>query len=423
FGSGSFTDPNAAAAGTPEEQVARLGHQSDLVRLGLAGNLTDFAFPTSTGEVKSGSEIDYNGQPAGYAQEPQEVISYVDAHDNETLYDVLAMKLPADTSMADRLRMNTLSLATTALAQTPSFWHAGADILRSKSLDRNSYNSGDHFNRVDWSLQDNNFGVGLPMAADNESKWDLMAPLLASSDLKPDPQEISRAGEMSQELLELRFSTDLFRLGSAELIQEKVTFPEAGADAAPGLIVMSIDDRAGTDVDPDLEGVLAVFNAGPEPITREIDGFAGREFELSPVQQSGVDEVVQDTTWSADTGAVTIPGRTVAVLVAPEDDGGQTPEEGLADSDEAADSSESAGSVDTAGHENTQDTNGYGSIQGSDAAEENNGAADRDAGGALSTTGISLPVIVGLALLAILLGATILWISRHRSAPPHVSGR
>src|SRR5699024_7055337 len=162
--------------------------------------------------------------------------------------------------------------------------------------------------------------------------------------------EISRAGEMSQELLELRFSTDLFRLGSAELIQEKVTFPEAGADAAPGLIVMSIDDRAGTDVDPDLEGVLAVFNAGPAPISREI--------ELPPVLQSGVGEVVQDTTWSADTGAVTLPGRTVAVLVAPEDDGGQTPEEGLADSDEAADSSESAGSVDTAGHENTQDTNG-----------------------------------------------------------------
>ena len=26
-----------------------------------------------------------------------------------------------------------MSLATTALAQTPSFWHAGADLLRSKS--------------------------------------------------------------------------------------------------------------------------------------------------------------------------------------------------------------------------------------------------------------------------------------------------
>src|SRR5699024_3794869 len=429
FGSGSFTDPNAAAAGTPEEQAARLDHQSDLVRLGLAGNLADFSFPTSSGEVKSGSEIDYNGQPAGYAQEPEEVITYVDAHDNETLYDILAMKLPADTSMADRIRMNTLSLATTALSQTPSFWHAGADILRSKSLDRNSYNSGDHFNRIDWSLQDNNFGVGLPMAADNESKWPIMAPLLANPELQPEPKEIAHAGEMAQELLELRFSTDLFRLGSSELIQEKVTFPQAGADAAPGLIVMSIDDRTGTDVDPDLEGVLAVFNASPEPITRQIDGFAGRDFELSPVQASGVDEVVQRTTWSEDTGTVTIPGRTVAVLVDPEDDGGPAPEDGLADCDGtaesngAADSSASAGSPGTAGQENTQDSNGYRSSEGTDAVEEKNGAADRNAGGELSTTGISLPVIVGLALLAILLGATILRLNRHRSAPMHASGR
>jgi hypothetical protein len=35
----------------------------------------------------------------------------------------------------------------------------GDDLLRSKSLDRDSYNSGDHFNRVDWTGGDNNFGV------------------------------------------------------------------------------------------------------------------------------------------------------------------------------------------------------------------------------------------------------------------------
>jgi pullulanase/glycogen debranching enzyme len=39
------------------------------------------------------------------------------------------------------------------------FVHAGDDLLRSKSLDRDSYNSGDHFNRVDWTGRDNNFGV------------------------------------------------------------------------------------------------------------------------------------------------------------------------------------------------------------------------------------------------------------------------
>ena len=59
-----------------------------------------------------------------YADQPDEVVSYVDAHDNETLFDSLTYKLPVATSMADRIRMNTVSLATTALSQTPSFWQA-----------------------------------------------------------------------------------------------------------------------------------------------------------------------------------------------------------------------------------------------------------------------------------------------------------
>jgi len=154
FGSGAYSDPNGAPVnGTEAEQLARAQHQADLVRLGLAGNLRDFSFLASDGQVRTGAEIDYNGRPAGYAQSPEEVITYVDAHDNETLFDALTLKLPTDTPMADRVRMNTPSLATTALAQTPSFWHAGADLLRSKSLGRNSYNSGDWFNVLDISGQ------------------------------------------------------------------------------------------------------------------------------------------------------------------------------------------------------------------------------------------------------------------------------
>ena len=56
-------------------------------------------------------------------------------------------------------------------ARARSFWHAGTDLLRSKSLDRNSYHSGDWFNRIDWTGQDNAFGSGLPPAPDNEAKW------------------------------------------------------------------------------------------------------------------------------------------------------------------------------------------------------------------------------------------------------------
>ena len=42
-----------------------------------------------------GRDIDYNGQPAGYTADPQEVITYVEAHDNETLFDAIQLKAPA----------------------------------------------------------------------------------------------------------------------------------------------------------------------------------------------------------------------------------------------------------------------------------------------------------------------------------------
>ncbi len=324
FGTGLFTDPNGneARLGDPAsvndggaDEAADLGHQSDLVKLGLAGNLRSYEVTTSSGERVRGDELDYRGSPAGYADSPDEVVTYVDAHDNETLFDLLALKLPADTPMADRVRMNTVSLATAALSQSPSFWHAGTDLLRSKSLDRNSFDSGDWFNTIDWSGQDNGFGRGLPMAADNEDKWPYQRPLLADAALKPDADDIGFASAQARELLRLRHSTELFRLGSAELIEQKVSFPGSGPEAAPGVITMSIDDLAGSsDVDRKLDGVLVVFNASPTSATVNVPELAGRDYALSRVQARGADAVVRQTTWDSATGTVTVPARTVAVL-------------------------------------------------------------------------------------------------------------
>jgi pullulanase-type alpha-1,6-glucosidase len=323
FGSGAYVDPNGAPVnGDDAAQLARAQQQGDLVRLGLAGNLRDYEFLTSAGVVQTGAEIDYNGQPAGYATSPEEIITYVDAHDNETLFDALTMKLPVGTSMADRVRMNTLSLATTALAQTPSFWHAGADLLRSKSLDRNSYNSGDWFNVLDFTGEDNGFGHGLPQASDNEAKWPYQQPLLADPALQPTADDVATATAAAQDLLELRFSTDLFRLGDAELIEQKVSFPGSGPYAQPGVITMRIDDTVGRDVDRRLDGVLVVFNSTPEEITVTVDELAGDEYQLSPVLADGSDDVVRDTTWDAETGTVTVPARTVTVLVDDQNHGG-----------------------------------------------------------------------------------------------------
>ncbi|WP_194762546.1 pullulanase-type alpha-1,6-glucosidase [Microbacterium sp. UFMG61] len=316
FGTGLGTDPNGDPInGSTEQALADLGHETDLVKLGLAGNLRDFSFMTSDGAVTAGEAIDYRGSAAGYADQPDEVINYVDAHDNETLYDLSVLKLPVDTPMADRVRMNTLSLATVTLSQSPSFWHAGTELLRSKSLDRNSYNAGDWFNRIDWTGQESTFGSGLPAAADNEEKWPIMAPLLADPALKPGAADMAAAEASALDLLRVREEVDLLRLGSADLIRQKVTFPNGGAEATPGVIVMQIDDLAGPDADAELDGALVVFNSSPSAVTQTVAGLAGRSFALTPAQANGADAVVKTTTWDAASGTVTVPARSVAVLV------------------------------------------------------------------------------------------------------------
>jgi pullulanase-type alpha-1,6-glucosidase len=315
FGSGEATDPNGAPVNAAA--TTSLAHDTDLVQLGLAGNLRSFSFrDNASGAVVRGDKVDYNGSPAGYADQPDEVISYVDAHDNETLFDSLTYKLPVATSMADRIRMNSLSLATTALSQTPSFWHAGADLLRSKSLNRNSYDSGDWFNTLDWTGADNGFGHGLPPEADNSAKWSYMKPLLANPALKPSAAEVQSASAQAQDLLRLRFSSPLFRLGSADAINAKVTFPVSGsAEAHQGVIVMRVDDTVGADVDPALKGLVVVFNGSASAVAQKLPGMNGAGLALSPVQSAGADAVVKTSSWDSATSTLSVPARTVAVFV------------------------------------------------------------------------------------------------------------
>ena len=81
------------------------------------------------------------------------------------------------------------------------------------------------------------------------------------------------------DLLRLRTSSPLFRLGSAAAIQDKVSF----LDAEPGVIAMLVDDTVGTDADPDRDGVLVVFNATPAATT-----VAGHGRRLDPARRAGL---------------------------------------------------------------------------------------------------------------------------------------
>ena len=319
FGTGLLTQPSGLDHRGWHEQSADLAHRTDLVRLGLAGNLKDYVMTISDGSVRRGIDLIHNGAPAAFASHPQENVNYVDAHDNETLYDLLAYKLPQGMPVAERVRMNTVCLATVALAQSPAFWSAGTELLRSKSLDRDSYNSGDWFNAIDFTGQSNGFGRGLPPASRNEGSWAIQGPLLQDDWLRPSPEEIAAARSQALDLLRLRASTPLFSLGSARLIQDKLSFPGAGFGAPAGVIVMLIDDtRGGSDVDPELDAVLVVFNASGQTLTQSLPELAGRDFRLCPIQSEGADEVVRRTGFDRASGTISVPARTVAVLVEPQ---------------------------------------------------------------------------------------------------------
>ena len=239
FVTGLYTDPNGSAQGTEGEQLNRLLTAGDQIRVGLAGNLADYTFESATGETVSGADIPYGDAPAGYTQDPQENIVYVSAHDNETLFDAVALKAPLETPMRERVRMQNLGLSLVALSQGVPFFHAGSDLLRSKSLDRNSYNSGDWFNKLDFSYQTNNWGVGLPPGGENEDNWPLMSRLLGTLPA-PTETDIRRSVRHLQDMLTIRDSSPLFRLPTAEAVQNQLSFHNTGLRQVPGVIVMHL---------------------------------------------------------------------------------------------------------------------------------------------------------------------------------------
>ncbi len=314
FISGLATDPSAFAQGTPEAQMTKLLAETDLIKLGLAGNLKTYRMVNYEGRLVPGEQIKYRGAAGGYTLDPQEQIVYVSAHDNETLFDAIQLKAAASTPIEERARMAQLGLSLTALAQGIPFFHAGDELLRSKSLDRNSYNSSDWFNRIDWSGQENTFGSGLPPAWDNQSNWPIMAPLLANPDLKPDATLMQATYNHFREMLRIRRSTPLFRLRTAEEVERMVSFFNNGPDQIPGLIVMSISDNGPARVDPNIGQVVVLFNARPDEVTITIPELANGELVLHDIQQASSDERVTRSRYSSD-GTFSVPGRVTAVFV------------------------------------------------------------------------------------------------------------
>jgi pullulanase len=156
---------NKLAPGQKANQVnafkmPRIGHFNDGIRDGLKGDvfkplengwasgrnsLKVQVMEGITGETASGTKIRGSWGPLN----PDQSVSYVEAHDNLTLFDKLLISMPK-AAAAERKRVFALASSTAILAQGVPFIHAGQEFMRTKGGDENSYKSPDSVNSLKW---------------------------------------------------------------------------------------------------------------------------------------------------------------------------------------------------------------------------------------------------------------------------------
>jgi pullulanase len=315
FATGLFTDPSDYTNQNPPGagQQGQLLQYSDWILVGLTGNLRDYSFTNSAGNTVTGAQVNYNGQPTGYTATPIESVNYCSVHDNQDLFDAVQLKSSFNDSIATRARRQVLAMSLVELGQGVPFFQAGDDLLRSKDMDQNSYDSGDWFNKIDWSGQTANWGIGLPIASQNGGQWSILTPLLSDPEYTPQPQNIAYSGNAFREFLQIRYSSRLFRMPTFGEVQRNLTFLNVGPNQVPGLIAMRLNANGGDY--GQYTNILVVFNATDQQMTFTDGNLAGLHLRLHPVQRSSSDPLTRQSSFNSKAGSATVAGLTTAVFV------------------------------------------------------------------------------------------------------------
>lgn len=214
------------------EKMKGIAHFNDNIRDGLKGSVFEekengFVNGKQNMEdrIKKGitAGIDYDTNSSTY-QDPEQVLTYVEAHDNHTLWDKLELTNPGDSAEV-RKQMHKLSSSILLTSQGIPFLHAGQEFMRTKYGDHNSYKSPDSINQMDW----------LRRAAYN-NEVDYM-----------------------KGLIDLRKKYPAFRMTSTEQIKKHISF----IDAPKNVIAYSIDGKGNGNKN---ENFMVAHNANREAI-------------------------------------------------------------------------------------------------------------------------------------------------------------
>jgi pullulanase len=169
-------------------------------------------------------------QPTNFvADDPGDVVPYIAAHDNLTLHDVIAQSIKKDPDVPEnhleihrRIRLgNTMVLTSQGVA----FLHAGQEYGRTKQWrapgkpeQKETYMTNAHGTpfRYPWFIHDSYDSTDIV----NMFDWTKAT----NSQLFPEPV---RTRDFTAGLVALRRSTDAFRLGTKELVDQNVTLIQA----------------------------------------------------------------------------------------------------------------------------------------------------------------------------------------------------
>lgn len=176
-----------------------------------------------------GIDKSYLSYEMAWGTNPTQVINYVSAHDNNTLYD----KLRLSTTFAQKEFLPDMikqSNAIVLLAQGIPFIHAGAEFMRSKPLaigsgyDENSYQSPDSTNQL---------------------RWDLMV-----------QEENYAVYQYYKEMIAFRLAHPAFRMTTAEDVLDAIDFIDYGDDS---VVAYTISSYANGD---SFDTILVIHNTG-----------------------------------------------------------------------------------------------------------------------------------------------------------------
>lgn len=209
------------------EKMPNIAFFNDDIRDGIKGSVFDDA---ALGFVqgKTGMEKDLlasikGGEGLKSYTSPQQLIQYVEAHDNLTLWDKLKISYSRENEES-RLKRHKLATSMVLFSEGKPFLHAGQEFARTKGGDHNSYKSPDSVNQLDWIRAD----------------------------------KYSDNVDYVRELIKIRKDHPIFNLSSYEDVNK--SFKEV--KVAPSLIAYELSDGK--------EDLIVVHNANNEVSTLEL---------------------------------------------------------------------------------------------------------------------------------------------------------